>query len=353
VMRPGLYEIPEKGVMQVEAYCDFAAERIAEAVEKAWNGRKPGCFTWGLGHASVGENRRATYADGHAEMYGNTNRTDFRGLEGHEDHDVGSMFFWNDAGKLIAVVVNVACPSQEVEHDLSINADYWHPVRESLHKRFGADVCILSWAGSAGDISPHLMYRKAAEERMRKLRNLSRLEELGRRVAAAVEETYQAVQNDRHCDVPLMHKTLTLKLPMRLVTDAEYNKLKAEVEAKKPAYRARRWYERVFERYERQKTDPHPTAETQIHVLRIGDVAVCTNPFELFTDYGVQIKARSKAAQTFVIQLAGEGVGGYLPTERAVKGGSYSAIVQSNQVGPEGGQVLVEETVKTINSFWK
>ena len=60
---------------------------------------------------------------------------------------------------------------------------------------------------------------------------------------------------------------------------------------------------------------------------------ICTNQFELFTDYGIQMKARSKALQTFVVQLAGAGT--CLPTERAVRGGSYSAIVQSNLVGPE------------------
>ena len=40
-----------------------------------------------------------------------------------------------------------------------------------------------------------------------------------------------------------------------------------------------------------------------MHVLRLGDVAIAANEFELFTDYGVQIKARSPAVQTLVIQL--------------------------------------------------
>ena len=113
-----------------------------------------------------------------------------------------------------------------------------------------------------------------------------------------------------------------------------------------------RWHKRVLERYESQKTDPQPTRATEIHVLRIGDVAICTNTFELFSDYGVQMKARSRAAQTFVIQLVGGGPCCYLPTERAVRGGGYSAIVQSNLISPKGGQMLVEETVKCINGLW-
>lgn len=89
----------------------------------------------------------------------------------------------------------------------------------------------------------------------------------------------------------------------------------------------------------------------EFNILRIGDIGICTNSFELFTDYGIQIKARSKALQTFIIQLAGPGM--YLPTERAVKGGHYSAIVQSNRVGPEGGEILVDSTLEILNSLWR
>jgi hypothetical protein len=62
------------------------------------------------------------------------------------------------------------------------------------------------------------------------------------------------------------------------------------------------------------------------------------------------MKARSKAVQTFIVQLAGPGT--YLPTEKAVRGGHYSAVVHSSLAGPEGGNVLVEKTVNIINSLW-
>ena len=346
----GVYDIPKTGVMQVDAYCRFAAERIAEAVEKAWTGRKPGSITWGLGHAVVAQNRRAVYADGHAEMYGQTDQPSFRGIEGGEEHDVGTLFFWNRGGKLSAIVVNVSCPAQEAEGLRNINADFWHPVRESLRARYGAGVCVLGWCGAAGDESPHLMYRKAAEERMRTLRKLTRLEELARRIVAAVDEAYEAVKDDRHPNAPLIHKVETLRLPMRLVTEAECAEAHRAIETEKVTHMRKCWAENVVERFEKQKTDPHPVCVTDIHVLRIGDAAVCTSRFELFNDYGVQIKARSKAVQTFVVQLAGED--SYLPTQCAVQGGGYSAMVQSNEVGPEGGQVLVERMVGLINSLW-
>jgi hypothetical protein len=196
---------------------------------------------------------------------------------------------------------------------------------------------------------------------MRKLRNLSRLDEISRRVVRAVDEAYEAVKDDRHTDVQLIHKVETLSLPLQLVTEAECieakaiskeaaDKIKADPKAAVDVLAEMRWYGDVVKRFEKQKTEPKSKYDMELHVIRIGDVAICTNEFELFTDYGIRIQARSKALQTFVIQLAGSGT--YLPTEKAVKGGSYSAIIESFLVGPEGGQILVDRTVDLINSMF-
>ncbi|MHC4203342.1 MAG: hypothetical protein ACYSTT_01725 [Planctomycetota bacterium] len=361
VLLPDKYPIPKEGVIQVEEYRAFLAERIADAIAQAWNRRSTGSVTWGLSHAVVAYNRRAVYADGSARMYGRTDIAEFRNLEGYEDHDVNTLFFWKDSGRLIGAAINVSCPSQEVESRSAVNADFWHPVRKALRERYGEQLCILGWTGASGDQSPHLMYRKEADERMRRLRGLNRLDEIARRIVRAVDDAYEAVKNDRHTDVPLIHKVETLQLPMRLVTESEYteakeavekaaDQIKQDSEAVIREYRRMKWYQVTVNRYERQKTDPKPMYEIELHVLRIGDAAICTNSFELFTDYGIRMKARSKAVQTFVVQLAGPGT--YLPTEKAIRGGHYSAVVHSSLVGPEGGNVLVEKTVNIINSLW-
>ncbi len=55
-----------------------------------------------------------------------------------------------------------------------------------------------------------------------------------------------------------------------------------------------------------------------VHIVRIGNCAFSTNPFELYIEYGMRIKARSKAEYTFTAQLT-EASGGYLPTPFAVR----------------------------------
>ena len=88
--------------------------------------------------------------------------------------------------------------------------------------------------------------------------------------------------------------------------------------------------------------------DTEAHVVRLGNIVFATNPFELFLDYGNQMKARSRAEQTFVVQLA-NGIEGYLPTKKAENGGHYSAFVSSGLIGHEGGELLVRQTLDAIN----
>ena len=357
VEEEGLYLIPKDGVMQPLEYIEFLTGRLVDVAAKAWKGRQPGAVGWGLGHAVIARNRRAVYADGKAVMYGDTTRSVFRRLEAYEDHGVEVLFFWNAKRELLAMAVNIACPTQEVEGRMAIDADYWHQGRQRLQEKYGSQLSVVSWVGAGGDQSPHLMVRKAAEDRMRQLRGLTRPDEIAKRIVAAVDEAYEGASKDIRTDVPLVHVVQPIRLPIRRVTDEEFEKVKKRIdcltEEEKGAPGKNHtlicWLRRTINRYEKQKTEPWH--EVELHAIRLGDVAICTNPFELFTDYGVQMKARSKAIQTFVIQLTGARAG-YLPTEQAVCAGGYSAIVETNVVGPEGGQMLVERTLEAINSLW-
>lgn len=355
VTTEGKYQIPQQGVMQPREYVAFLVDRLEALIGEAWNKRRPGGASWGLGHAVVGHNRRAAYADGTAAMYGKTNDPQFRHIEGGEDHGVELLFFWDQDKRPLAVGINVACPSQEVESRYTLNADFWHDVRSQLHEGPAKDMLVLAWPGAAGDQSPHLMYRKAAEERMLKLRGLTSTQEIARRIVRQVNEVSELARREIHADVPFLHKVEDLTLPTRKVTEKEVAEARAQVAAlakQKGAGRRGLWHQAVIDRYEKQKKGEEPPFSMELHVLRIGDVAIATNPFELYLDYGVRMKARSPALQTFVIQLAGF-PSPYLPTERAVGGGGYSAIIQSCTVGPEGGQVLVDRTVQAIEEMWK
>jgi hypothetical protein len=354
--------------MQPKEYVPLLCDRIAEAVVKAWESRAAGAVAWGLGHAVAGHNRRLVYADGHAAMLSNPNDPTFRNIEGYEDHGVGILCFYDASKQIKATVLTVACPAQMSQGDTVVSADFWHTARKLLRERYGENLCVLGFCAPAGDQCPHLSYRRKSEARMDRLRGLTRTQELGRRVAHAFFDVADLVAKDIRADVPLQHVVRQVDLPARVITDAEYaiaKKVCDDIDAKnKPegwdAW-VRKGYHRICESYEAQQKSSQAVS-IEIHVLRLGDTAIATSPFELFLDYGVQIEARSRAEQTFLIQLTPSPAKyvGYLPTQRAVAGGplttspmnNYSATAMSNTVGPEGGQMLVDRTVETINAMW-
>lgn len=380
-LREDAYPPQNVGEMTASEYADLFVERVTEAVEEAWNGRCAGAVGWGLGHAVVGHNRRVSYfvpigereaqggprarsADGCSKMYGNTNDPDFSHIEGYEDHSVDLLYTWDEAGALTGVVVNLACPSQEVESEYYVSADFWHDVREQLRGRLGEGVFVLTQCSAAGDQSPHVLLHKQAEERMLRLRGLSSREEIGRRIADAVEEVLPFARMEACADLPLKHMHAEVPAARWMVSEEEFAAAKEELarlEQQTPAddraasarYVMMNRCHRVIARYDDQKARPHLPEE--INVVRLGDVAFATNRFEFYLDYGERIKARSPAVQTFVVQLTagGERTGTYLPTQRAVAGGSYGAGAFCNEISPEGGQQLVEHTLEMLGELWE
>ncbi len=357
VMREGVYDIPKEGVTQPREYVNFLTDQLSTLIEKTWKARKPGAVSWGLGHAVVAQNRRRQLDNGTATMYGSTAARNFRNIEGYEDHSVNVLFFWDSEKQLKAMAVNVACPAQEVESRTAVNADYWHEARVALREKYGKDLTVLAWIGAAGDQSPHLMWNKAAEARMLKARGLTRLQEIARRIARGVDDAFITGKSDMHTDPPFSHRVKDIELPRRIVTDEEYAAARKEIANLEEQERQGRntgrrilWNQKTVDRFEEQKADKLYPME--LHAIRLGETAICSNPFELFTDYGIRMKSWSKATQTFVVQLACSS-GYYVATHKAVLGGGYSAIVNSNLVGSEGGDVLVDKTVEEINAMWK
>ncbi len=353
---------------QPKDYVPVLFQRMADAVALAWERRTVGAVAWGLGHAVVGHNRRLVYADGHAEMLGNTNDPSFRRVEGYEDHSVDILCFYDQQRRLKATAISVACPAQMSQGETIVSADFWHTTRQMLRERYGQDLCVLGFCAPAGDQCPHLSIRGKGEARMDQLRGVSRTQELGRRVAESCFDVAAVIAKDIRATAPLTHLVQPIDMPTRMITAPEYaiaRQVCAEIDAKPERVGWDTWvrklYADVCDRYQAQQTGPHVYV-MELHVLRLGDVAIATNPFELYVDYAVQIQARSAAEQTFLIQLAAAGQHdpGYVPTPRAVDGGTfttspmnnYSATVMSDIIGPEGGQTLVDRTVEAIGKLF-
>ena len=374
-----------KGVMTSEEYAEFFTDKVAEAAAESWEGRRHGFIAWGIGYAPIGHGRRAVYFDDlskrqgfkehpgtktekNARMYGDTSDGKFDCIEGYADHSTHFLFTFDAKKKLTGAVINIACTAQETEGLNEISADFWHEARIALRKQYGKKLFVLPQSSAAGGLSPHLMFNKKAGQRMLELKGISSRQEIANRIKTAFDDTFSWASKDMKDDVVVRHLSEKIDLPRRMIAKEEYQKVKKgllELEKIPPSkaldentrlaedssiFARKRRCQSILQRYEEQKKNKN--CKMELHVIRIGSIAFASNSFELFTDYGVRMQARSPAEQTFVVQLCGGGSPGYLPTRLAQKGESYSACLYCNQVGPEGGDVLVDETVRLIKSAW-
>ena len=352
----------------------FVTDRAAEAVVKAWENRKSAKYAGGFGRAAVGMCRRVCYDDGSAKMWGDTNKASFTELEGGNDSGIELMFMFDENEKLTGIVANIACPSQVVEHRSFISSDYWGKVKILLREKFGEDIYVLCLCAPAGDQCPRDLVRWVNPETPIDDPNIERNDyiernadpsmfdiagtwKVGKRIANEIFMAYEEI-GALQDDIVLEHKVIDLDLPIRRVTPAEYEAAVAKLEEYAAKVEGRvnfadnakmHIYSGTVLRYEQQHTQN--LVPIELHVARFGDFAFATNPFELFLDFGNQMRARSRAKQTILIQLSCGSLG-YLPTEKAEKGSHYSAYISSGNVGHEGGDLLVRKTLEEINKMW-
>ena len=355
---------------------ELLVKQISAAVAEAWENRKPGSFTNAFGRAVVGMCRRATYSDGSAQMWGDTNTAMFVGLEGGNDSGIELLYVFDENKKLTGIVANLACPAQCVQHRLFVSPDFWGEVKMLLRKHFGEEIFLLAQCSAAGDQCPVDLVRWVEPESdlndpnckrnnppKRKadpsMFDLAGMRKTGKRIAREIIDVYEEGLDEAQVDVEFKHIVEDMMLPLRRTTMTEVAAAKkaikeylddkeGDVDYNDAANLQR--HLGVLRRAAVQETVE--VLPTEVHILRMGTIAIATNPFELFLDYGNQIKARSLAEQTFLIQLCC-GAEGYLPTKKAEEGGHYSAFIASGQIGHIGGEQLVRQTLQEINDMFR
>ena len=367
-------ENPE--VMGKDEALAFLTERLTQVALEAWKNRKEGSYANAFGRAAVGQCRRAVYSDGSAQMWGDTYSAAFEALEGGNDSGVELLYVFDDKNELTGIVANIACPAQCVQHRHFVSADYWGEAKMLLRKHFGEHIFLLAMCAPAGDQCPVDLVRFVMPESDLDDPNLSRqdampkrkadpsmfdlagMRKAGKRVANEIIEVYEEGLDEPQSDVEFEHHVHMMQLPVRRTTLTEVAQARKAIRdylrdkegdvdfndaAKLQVHLG------ILRRFELQEM--MDILDTEVHIVRMGKIAFATNPFELFLDFGNQIRARSSAEQTFLAQLS-NGCEGYVPTAKAEKGGHYSAFISSGIVGHVGGEQLVRETLQDIRGLF-
>jgi len=380
-----------KKVYSGEKFRERLIEKSVEAIVEAWDTRAEGGIAYGYGYACVGNSRRVVYdrdmsigqnnrgvaPNGHAMMYGNTAKPEFRHYEAGGDHFLNVLYTFDTENKITGILMNVPCPSQVYEHALLQSSDYWNDVREAVKAEFGEHVYVMPQCAAAGDLTPRQMHYKAAQKRRLELkygvdltdnkdgRCAAERRDIAERIMAGVKEVLAWASKDIKTELPVKSICRTVDLRRRFITDEEkawceetLEIMKSQLpspDAENYSYELTRYNSiknrnnGALRRYAEQ--EENPTIRKNFYAARVGEVSFTTCPYETFMDYMHRIQARSPFMQTFVIQLAGDAGASYMATERAMANKGYSASIFCNQVGAEGGQQFVENALEMLQEL--
>jgi hypothetical protein len=328
------------------AYVEQLQTWLVELAKDAVQSSQPGKIGWGKGKAQIGYNRRLCWADGTHTMHGNSARKDFAGLEGPDDPQHLAIFAKDSSGKLIAVLHhNTTHPT--IFYAAGVySADFPGEARKILRKEFG-EIPVLYLNGAQGDINIANMLERRKESKEEQLERIARM---------TADETLRLYKNITYHERPVLgHLHEDLKVKVRLP------KPERLVEAKKVLKRIDTGEKirgmkmiMAFGAVHLQKVyGENPVDILPIHTIRIGDVALVSQPCELYCQFGLDIKHRSPALITAVVGLA-DGYGGYCPTIYGILGGGYSGHpIYWTRLESHAGYKMVESAGRMLNGLWR
>jgi len=279
---------------------------ILDSATRALKTLKPADVFSGTGHMEqMGWNRRAMFKDGTTRMYSNSTEPGFIGLEGPRDPALPVLHV---PGK--AVIVNFATHPNCLEGDYFYSADLPGEVRRQLKALLGPETVVVYLTGAAGNTAPSILDPFAAPQPWRGETGVIRS---GQYLAG------EAAKVIASAITPMKSPTLRiaqtqLRIPVRpwpkagSITDPF-----PRIAKWKPA---RRYYVNA------QADWPPPVNPVHLNVVRIGDTVICTNPAELFVEFGLEIRKQSPARVTLISELT-DGYCGYVCTKKAYSRGGY------------------------------
>ncbi len=230
-----------------------------------------------------------------------------------------------------------------------VSADYYGEFARLMPSRLrgGEEFVAMMANGTSGDINniPFLVTRPPRE-------TFEQIRIVARKAADAAWFASTAIESHRS-DVRLGMLQREVTLRIRRPTAEQVKRAEAVLAVTDEAERAK--LPGLAEAYARRTLSLAKAEETlsaQVQAVRIGDLAVCTLPFETFVEIGLELKRRSPFPRTMVLGIA-NGYNGYLPTPEQHKLGGYETWLGTNRVQLDASVVLTDNLLEMLGELKK
>ena len=338
---------PEK---EFTEYQRFVAHRIADGVRCAINNLRPARVAWGTADLPGQVFCRRWLMKPGTELFNPFGEPDHAKMNpgnspnllkpaGPVDPQIAFLALETLEGRPLGLLANYSLHYVGGTGPNHISADYFAVFADRIQELLGADrqdppfVAAMS-NGTSGNIN-NVNYAVPRPKRQ----PYEQMRLVADECAQAVCREYKKLV--WHDWVPLGMRQRELELAVRKPTPAQLehaNKLLSE-----PERPDRFPHERSYAQSALLLQNSPETVRVILQAVRIGELGISAIPFEVFSEIGLELKARSPLKPSFTIELANGGYG-YLPTPEQHKLGGYETWLGTNKVE-------VQSSVKIVNSL--
>lgn len=338
-------------------YTPFLVARIVDGVKRALHNLEPARIGWGSAQ-EPGQlfNRRWKMKPGTPlpDPFGGQDRVlmnpgvgnpNLLEPAGPTDPEISFITVQAKDGRPIALLANYSLHYVGGVGAGHISADYFALFADRMQQLLGADrvappfVGMLS-NGTSGDVN-NINVRGQPQ----KLAPYVKMRQVADNIADKVFQAHQSVRFHDHVKLSARQKELSLatrKPTPELVARAKEILAQPEnAPLKHP--RERNYAQRTLTLH-----DAPPRTDIILQAFRLGDLGVAAIPFEVFTETGLEIKAKSPRKPTFTISLA-NGSNGYLPTPPQHELGGYETWLGTNRVEKEASVKIVATLLELLD----
>lgn len=330
-----------------EEYVAWLARAIAGAVVEAEGNLRPVTVRAAKGvEEGISFNRRYVMRDGREATNPGWLNPDIVEPAGPVDHEVLVMRF-DEArtGRPLAMIVNHGLHVDVVGGEL-ISADWPGEVERAVRAIYGdKGISVLVLNGCFGNINHINVKSREQMERYRTGRRIEEMERIGRALAGIAVSAIEGAEPTDEVDVSFVKGVVEARI--REITQEEVERAQALLRSGEGDLKERTYAkETLLLSLVSGEAEP-----LEVCALRLGETAMVFLPGEVFCEFGLEIKEGSPFPLTFVVANAG-GYVGYIPTERAFRGGGYEPrTARSSRLQPDTGRKLVEEALGLLSKL--
>jgi hypothetical protein len=327
--------------------------RAAMAVADAERDLAEGSLAVGYSQEDrVSFNRRLRRLDGSTQMNWEAlapgfDPTKVAGCWGPTDPRVAAVAIQRE-DRAVAAMVNFGLhPAILAGDNWLYSADYPGALAEGLARIQGEPFTTLFLNGCCGNVN-HVDYRDASQGR-----GFGMVQRVGYMLAAAATEALRGRTAVAGQQVAVCRRKVTLdRMPISAEEKRRCEKVLADLAAQPIKGQVDGLPEGHFAdtRLAMHRVQDQPD-EVEVFALRVGDLAIVGLPGEIFCELGLEIRRRSPAPHTLVVELSNDAIG-YIPTGESFGHGGYEVTVGSTFYKPGAGEQLVASAVSQLQELF-